>query len=131
MKAIALLSICLVLCACQIPLTPGGKNILIVRKPGDLPQGCARGATYSARSRFGAEKPINSIRNKVAAQSAGDTLLLSSIEHGNGPGTRRVSAIAFTCGKWWETTPDKTDKASKCQAKGGIWTNEQCVLQLE
>src|SRR5262245_24852675 len=81
---------------CRTPLTPAGREVVAIKNPNELPQGCQKGKTYVAQSKFGATKALNSIRNKVASENSGDTLLISSVEYGHVPGAKRIAVIAFT-----------------------------------
>lgn len=128
----------LVLLGCRTRLTAGGQDIIIVKKIKDLPAGCVRLESYSAHSKFGTTKALNSIRNKVAAIGNADALLISSIQHG-APPSSRVSVISYNChlqtpstaGADQEGSSVHHDFTKKCKLKGGEWIDGQCVIKLD
>jgi len=130
------------LCGCRnVPLTAGGRNILVISNLDSLPSGCERLEVVVAKAAKGYDQALTAVRNRAAAIPGANTIVINSVE--GHTISRRISAIAFNCSLNKATTlaapepqsigvsKELFEKAKKCQSKGGIWVNNQCVVQVD
>ena len=129
------------LCGCRnVPLTAGGRNILVISNLDSLPSGCERLEVVVAKAAKGYDQALTAVRNRAGAIPGANTIVINTVE--GHTISRRISAVAFNCSVH-ATTPAATEpqsigvskeiieKAKKCQSKGGIWVNNQCVVQVD
>jgi hypothetical protein len=141
------LSICLAILlatttGCRsVRLTPEGREVMVVNGLNALSTDCTRLGSVIGQHKLGYDHAITIVRNKAAQLYKADTVAVSTVEGWASP-SRRVSAIAFNCSErrpqpieivnpQKPITLEQLDKAKKCQTKGGVWINDQCVIQVE
>lgn len=140
-KSILLLTL-LLLAACRhVPLTDDGGQIVVLRSTAQPAPECVVLGTVVGQHKLGSAQALNIVRNRAAALGA-DTVMITTVEGWKSP-SRRITASAFDCKGHHvqpiqaagETSPDSTqatfDKAKKCQSKGGVWVNDQCIVEVE
>lgn len=140
-KSILLLTL-LPLAACHhVELTGDGAQIVVLRSTAQPAAECVVLGTVVGQHKLGSAQALNIVRNHAAVLGA-DTVMITTVEGWKSP-SRRITASAFDCKDHHtqpiqaagETPPDSTqvtfDKAKKCQLKGGVWVNDQCVVQVE
>lgn len=142
MKIVLLLSIYMALLGCRsVRLTPEARNVLVVDGVSSLTTECARLGSVVGQHKLGYDHALVIVRNKAAQEYKADTVVISTVEGRMSP-SRRVTAFAFNCsGRRTQPievvsqprsiTAEQLDKAKKCQAKDGVWVNDQCVVQVE
>lgn len=138
----------LILGGCATTLTEGGRNIRVIHEgtPAAFSE-CMRlgpvtgeAGTILSGGDYGVFYATIDARNKAARIAEADTLLLTETEGKRLGG--EVTGIAFNCGirrnkpvKKGSTAIAPMDdifaKAKKCQSKGGVWINNQCIIQIE
>lgn len=138
------LMLILFLTGCATNLTEAGRRIKVIDDPGsESVGGCIRlgSVTGEARSiltggNYGAIYATNDARNRAAQIPAVDTVVITERQNLRFGG--RVTGIAYDCGRPAQKATSTTapadgtpDKAGKCQAKGGIWRNNQCIIPIE
>lgn len=115
-----------------------GRNIVVV--DGALTTECKRLGVVAGKSGFGYDQAMIDARNSAGRLKGADTMIVSSDE-GRAP-SHRITGIAFNCAERRTQpieaisppkplTSEQFDKARKCQARGGVWVNDQCVVSVE
>lgn len=124
----------------SVRLTPEGREIVVVKELNTLTTECARLGSVTGQHRMGYDQALTIVRNRAAAQFHADTIVIDSVEGHLSP-SRRITATAFNCSdrrvqpvRSVDSKPLTSDviaKAKKCQERGGVWVNDQCVLHVE
>jgi hypothetical protein len=153
-KTAALLFV-LLLTGCATRLTPEGRGVKVIdNSPGVVAQcervGLVTGRTESFLSGgdYGVFYATTDARNKAARIPEADTLVIVDDQGRRFGG--EVTGIAYNCNpqrarpvqkatapeiRKAPVTPlprdDIFEKAKKCQNKGGVWVNNQCVISIE
>lgn len=153
MKFLALLT-CMVLAGCATPLTQNGRSITTVNSvASELVSDCKRIGVVNGYAQpgwgndVGLQQALNDARNKAGNIPSADTMAISlSNRLANGG---EVTAFVYNCKeknvqliknvtesgqeKPLAQAPSKDvfAKAKKCQEKGGVWLNSQCVISIE
>lgn len=123
-----------------VRLTLEGREIVVVKELSALTTECTRLGSVTGQHKMGYDQALTIVRNKAASQYHADTVVIDSVEGRMSP-SRRITATAFNCSERRvqpvrpveskPLTSDVVTKAKKCQEKGGVWINDQCVLQVE
>lgn len=136
------------LTACATQLTPQAKNLAVVGAvSSDLVSSCvALGSVVGYAkpewgSDVGLQQAMSDALNKAAAIPGASTFAVSNKQRSYSGG--QVNGIAYDCDRE-RVTPvaivqDKLDsnnedvflKAKKCQLKGGVWVEAQCVINVD
>lgn len=140
-----MLLLLLFLTGCATTLTDAGRKVKILDS-GSVAEcvriGLVTGESPSLLSGgdYGVIYATNDARNRAARIPEADTLVITQNERKTFGG--EISGIAYNCNpqrnkplpKAPPTAAPKDeifDKAKKCQAKGGVWVNDQCVIPIE
>jgi hypothetical protein len=154
-KTAALLFV-LLLTGCATGLTPEGRGIKVIydNSPGVVAQ-CERlslvtgeSASFLSGGDYGLFYATTDARNKAARIPEADTLVITDNQGQRFGG--EVTGIAYICNPQRArpvqkaTAPevrkapvtaiprdDIFEKAKKCQYKGGVWVNNQCVIPID
>lgn len=145
---ITLVLVSLFLTACATSLTPQAKNLSVVGTVSSelvsscVPLGAVVGyAKPGWGNDVGLQQAMNDALNKAAAIPGASTFAVSNKQHSFSGG--QVNGIAYDCDRK-RVTPvaivqddtsavdsDVFSKAKKCQQKGGVWVESQCVIDLD
>lgn len=145
---IILVLISVFLTACATSLTSQAKNLAVVNMVSSelvsncVPLGSVVGyAKPGWGNDIGLQQAMNDALNKAAAIPGASTFAVSNKQRSFSGG--QVNGIAYDCNRE-RVTPvaivqdDSGDidsdiflKAKKCQKKGGVWVESQCVIDLE
>lgn len=146
-KMAGLLSLLLVT-GCATNLTEAGRNIKVIREGApELVANCAQLALVTGQSPsplsggdYGVFYATIDARNKTGRIPEADTLVITDNQSRRFGG--EVTGIAYSCNPR-HTGPAQQapapavskdvifEKARKCQGKGGVWVNNQCVVPIE
>lgn len=136
---------------CATPLTEKGRAITVVNSlSAELASDCTRIGAVTGYAKagwgndVGYDQAFNDARNKAAEYPTADTLAISNSRHRFSGG--EVTGIVFDCSKQrvqliqqvsppppaTGQSPDNVfELAKRCQSKGGVWINNQCVIDIE
>lgn len=133
-----------------VSLTPRGSAITVVNSMStELTSDCKRLGAVIGKAKagwgndVGLEQAYTDARNKAGEIPEADTIAISSTNRKFSGG--EVSGIVFDCSKkriqltqevpavkpLTSSSDDIFRMAKKCQAKGGVWVTNQCVISLE
>lgn len=139
----------LFLVSCATPFTPGARNLNVVGSvSSELVHNCKKIGSVAGYAqagwgnKVGLQQAMNDALNKAAEIPNGDTFAVSNKNRSFSGG--QVNGMVFDCSQERtqpirivsdenkrELSDDVFSKAKKCQAKGGVWINDQCVIQLD
>lgn len=145
---ITLVLFSLFLTACATSLTPQARNLAVVGTVSSglvsscVPLGSVIGyAKPGWGNDVGLQQAMNDALNKAAAIPGASTFAVSNKQRSFSGG--QVNGIAYDCNRERvtpvEIVQDNTGvvdsdvflKAKKCQSKGGVWVDSQCVIDLD
>jgi hypothetical protein len=148
MKRASVMVLILFLTGCATGLTEAGRKIRVIHDVDPVAftecvrLGLVTGETGTILSGgdYGVFYATTDARNKAALIPEADTLLLTD-NHGRRLGGE-VTGIAYNCNPQGMKPVPKTypspaprddvfEKVKKCRSKGGVWINNQCVIQIE
>jgi hypothetical protein len=149
MLKIIIIFFTLFLVSCATPLTSGARNLHVVGSvSSELVVNCKKIGAVAGYAQpgwgnnVGLQQAMNDALNKAAKIPNGDTFAVSNQNRSFNGG--QVNGMVFDCSKErvqsikivgsespQEHSANVFSKAKKCQFKGGVWINDQCVIQLD
>lgn len=137
------------LASCATKLTPGARNLNVVGSvSSELVANCEKVGAVVGYAKpgwgndVGLQQAMSDALNQAAKLPKGDTFAVSNRDRSFSGG--QVNGMVFDCSKervqsikvvGGDRKKDHSDdvfsKAKKCQVKGGVWINDQCVIQLD
>lgn len=137
----------LVLSACATALTERGRSVTVINSmSAELANDCKRVGTVTGYAQpgwgndVGLEQALNDAKNKAGEIAGADTLAISLAQRKFSGG--EVSGVVFNCSEKRvhliqsvspapEVSGNVFERAKKCQGRGGVWVNDQCVINLD